>query len=94
LQQQADSIKKLLKMLNSAGSGTGSLGDSQQNGGSNDDMSRSGSNQSQHQLQEEEQEGYEQLWELRTNGNGETQKYSCLKAKFSVNLEGKECSFT
>ena len=63
LQQQADSIKKLLKLLNSAG---GSCAD-QDGGISNDDISRP--------AHPPEEEGYEQLWELGTNCNGEIPFY-------------------
>ena len=71
LQQQADSIKKLLKLLNSAG---GSCAD-QDGGISNDDISRP--------AHPPEEEGYEQLWELGTNCNGEIPLY---RFKYLLNV--------
>ena len=71
LQQQADSIKKLLKLLNSAG---GSSAD-QDGGSSNDDISRP--------AHPAEEEGYEQLWELGTNCNGEIPLY---RFKYLLNV--------
>jgi hypothetical protein len=67
LQQQADSIRQLLKLLNSTSSSSSQPAYSK---GSSEDMAQGNSGRLDNR-QEEEEEGYEQLWQLGTNCNGE-----------------------
>ncbi len=59
LEQQADSIRQLLKLLNNTGGSAVTTSTSSKEGRSQGSGGR-----------EQEEEGYEQLWELGTNCNG------------------------
>jgi hypothetical protein len=75
LQQQADSIRQLLKLLNSGTSSSSSQ--PAYNKSSSEDNSGRLDNR------DEEEEGYEQLWQLGTNCNGELQGVAYLLVKES-----------
>jgi hypothetical protein len=68
LQQQADSIRQLLKLLNNGTSSSSSQ--PAYNKSSSEDMAQGNGVRLDNR---EEEEGYEQLWQLGTNCNGELQ---------------------
>jgi hypothetical protein len=79
LQQQADSIRQLLKLLNSGTSSSSSQPAYSKS--SSEDMAQGNSGRLDNR--EEEEEGYEQLWQLGTNCNGELEGGTFLLVKES-----------
>jgi hypothetical protein len=87
LQQQADSIRQLLKLLNSTSSSSSQPAYSKS---SSEDMAQGNSGRLDNR-EEEEEEGYEQLWQLGTNCNGELEGVACLLVKESkVRIKTKQ----